>query len=139
MTVALTLANNSIDANIGAFQDAYVQTLLSGASVTATDNTPYFTLPYMTVASKVKLIVNITALTGGTSPTLTVGLFESVDGGTSYNPTAALTTTALAATGVVYTAVAAGVVYPAGRLGLTVGGTGSPTFTVSAFLAVWNR
>jgi hypothetical protein len=140
MTVALTLSNLPLDiGGQNAYPDGYVQTLLSAAAVTVTDTTGYFSLPYMIAAAKVKLIVNISALSGGSSPTLTVGYFESVDGGTSYNPTAAVTTTALAATGVVYTAAATGPLFPGGRLGLTIGGTGTPTFTVSAYLAVWNR
>ena len=139
MTVALASATAPTDPNIGSYFDGFVQTLVSAAAITVTDNTPYFTLPYMTVGGKVKLVVNISALSGGSSPTLTVAFAESIDGGTSYNGTAALTTTALNAIGVTYTAVASGPVYGGGRLSFTIGGTGSPTFTTSVFLVAWNR
>lgn len=140
MTTTITPVNSSLDpGGQAAYPDGFLLTLLSAAAITATDNTNYFQLPYMTATGKVKLVVNISALAGGSSPTLTLGFYESVDAGASYNPTAALTTSALNATGVVYTAVASGPIYPAGRLAWTVGGTGTPTFTVSAYLVGWNR
>lgn len=139
MTVALASATAPTDANLGSYLDGWVQTLVAAQPITVTDNTPYFSLPYMAVGGKVKLVVNISALTGGSSPTLTVALAESIDGGTSYNGTAALTTSALNATGVTYTSAASGPVFAGGRLSFTIGGTGTPTFTTSVFLVAWNR
>lgn len=139
MTIALTQSQFLPDAGgQSAFPDGYIQTLVSGAAVTVTDTTPLFTLPYMTASGKVKLVVNLSALAGGTSPTLTVNYQESADA-TTYNPTAALTSGALSATGVVWSAVASGPVCSQGRLQFAVGGTGSPTFTVSVYLVAWNR
>lgn len=139
MAVTLASATAPVDANLGSYLDGWVQTLVNAQPITVTDTTAFFTLPYMTVGGKVKLVVNISALSGGSSPTLTVGYFESVDGGASYNGTAALTTTALNATGVTYTAAASGPVLNTGRLSFTIGGTGSPTFTTSVYLIAWNR
>jgi len=139
--MAVTLASSTapVDGNVGAYLDGWVQTLVSAQPITVTDTTAYFTLPYMAVGGKVKLVVNISALTGGSSPTLTVAYAESIDGGATYNGTAALTTTALNATGITYTAVASGPVFNGGRLSFTVGGTGTPTFTTSVYMVAWNR
>lgn len=140
MTVALAPVNAPTDANIGAFQDGYTQTLVSAQTVTATDTTANFTLPYIGAAAKAKMVVVITGAPAGTSPTLQVDFFESVDGGTTFNGTAALTSGAgLNAAGATWSAAATAPMYNQGHLKFTVGGTGGPSFVVSVYIVVWNR
>lgn len=140
MSVTLGLATSQLDpGGQAAFPDGYLETLVSAQPITVTDTTAFFALPYLTASGKVKLVVNISALSGGSSPTLTVNFYESVDGGATYNSAAALTSGSLNAVGVTFSSAASGPVYPQGRLGFTIGGTGTPTFTTSVYLAAWNR
>lgn len=137
MTLSLVNTSAPVDQLYPAFETGFVYTLLTGQTLTATANSGILTLPYMCVGGKVRLVVDITAITG-TSPTLTVAYNESIDGVT-LNPTAALTTAALNATGVTWVAAATEPVYNQGEFSFTVGGTGSPSVTFSVWLAAWNR
>lgn len=137
MAVPLTLANTPDTANIGAFSDGYVQTLISAATTTATDTTAVLTLPYLSVNAKAKLVVVVTALSG-TSPTIQADYFESADG-TNFNGTAAVTSGSISATGTTWGAVNSGPVFNQGRIKITIGGTGSPSATYSVYLVAWNR
>jgi hypothetical protein len=138
MTVALSESIGAVDANFTIAEVGYLATLVSGQTLTVTDSTPLFQLPYLTATGKVKLITEVASITGGTSPGVTVSYYESVDGGTTYNGTAALTSGALTATGATYSSVASGPVFNAGKLTFTV--TGSPTgIVLSVYLAAWNK
>jgi hypothetical protein len=127
-----------VDSQYPAFQTGYIIPLISAATITASNTTNAFTLPYISVNAKSKLIVNVTAVSGTSTPGVTVNYFESPDGGTSYNATAALTSGALTATGEVWSSAAAGPIFNVGQLGFTVTGT-TPSITFSVWLAVWNR
>src|SRR5437899_6348777 len=95
--------------NAGGFPDYYVSTLVpAGTSLTATDSTAVFTLPYITVTAKYRLVVNLATLTGGSSPTLTVTLSEDVASVATASNTAVATSGALSATGVTWVAAASG-------------------------------
>lgn len=137
MAVASAVLSTPVDANSINFQDGFNATIVSAAAITVTDSTAVFQLPFMNANGKVKLVVEISALSGGTSPTLTVTYQETVDG-TNFNA-AALTSGSLNATGNTWSAVASGPVFNQGKLVFTVGGTGSPTFTVSVSMVAWNK
>lgn len=138
--MAVTLTNTSTPTDPGgqaAYPDGFTQLLVSGVTVTATDTTASFTLPYIAAGAKAKLVTVITAVSG-TSPTLQVDYFESTDG-TNYNGTAALTSGAgLNAVGATWSSANSGAVFNQGHLKFTVGGT-TPSFTLSVYLVVWNR
>lgn len=137
MPATLTNSSVPVDTLYPAFETGFLTTLVSGITLTATASTSIFQLPYICVGAKARLIVNVSAITGGTSPSVTVAYNESIDGVT-INPTAALTTAALSATGEVWVAAASGPIFNQGQLTFTI--AGAPTgITLSAWLAVWNR
>lgn len=140
MTVAL--ANTpptpiQVDGQYLANETGYLLPLVSAQTVIASANTAVFSVPYIAVGGKARLILNISGLTGGTSPSLAVTYNESVDG-TTFNSTAVLSIAAQTANGTYWSTAASGPVFNSGELQFTV--TGAPTALVaSAWLAVWNR
>lgn len=141
MTVALANTPPTavpVDAQYLAFETGFLLPIVIGASVTASGNTAVFSLPYITVGGKAKLILNISGLTGGSSPGLAVSFNESVDNGTSYNSSAALSIASQTANGTYYSAVATGPIFNAGQLQFTVVG-GPSALVASVWLAAWNR
>ena len=135
----MTLAIGSpmpVDQLYPSFETGYLLPIVTAQTLTATAQSAFVTLPYITVTGKARLIVDITAISG-TSASLTVAFNESPDGAT-VNPTAVLTTAALTATGEVWVAAPTGPVFNEGQFSFTVAGT-TPSVTFSAWLAVWNR
>lgn len=136
MTLSIANINSPVDQLYPAFETGFVTSIVQAQTITATANSGILQLPYMCVGGKVRLVVNVTAISG-TTPTLTVAYQESVDGVT-LNPTAAFTSAALSATGVTWVAAATGPVFNTGEFTFTVGGT-TPSVTFSAWLVGWNR
>lgn len=136
--MAVTLLNSPthVDGLYTAYETGFGLQLVSAYTITATDSTGIFSFPYVSLTGKARLIVDITAVSGA-SASLTVAYQESVDG-VSLNPTPALTTSALTATGVTWVASASGPIFNTGQLTCTVAGT-TPSVTFSAWLAVWNK
>lgn len=142
--MAVTLASTpptvvGVDNGYFNFETGYVTELVAAQTIASatTTTTAVFTVPYITVASKAKLILNISALTGTATPGLAVSYFESADG-TTFNSTAALTIASQTATGTYWSAAATNPVFNQGQLSFTVVGT-TPSVTFSVWLAVWNK
>lgn len=107
------------------------QTLTTATTIT----TPTFTIPYMTATGKVKMVLEVSAISGA-SAGIAVSYFETVDG-TNFNSTAALAIASQTATGAYWSAVATGPVFNQGQLSFTTAGT--PNVTFSVYLVVWNK
>lgn len=141
MAVALAaspLVTTSVDNGYFNYETGYLTQLVAAQSVITTGTTAVFSVPYIAVGGKARLILNISGLTGGTSPSLAVTYNESADGGTTYNSTAAISIAAQTANGTYYSTAATGPVFNTGQLQFTV--TGAPSALVaSVYLAVWNR
>lgn len=118
------------------YPDFFNQPLLSSQVITASGNAGVLALPQILSAAKARLVVVASAVSG-TTPSLTLNLFESVDG-TNFNGSAALTSGAITANGTTYTALVNGPFYPQMQVAYTVSGT-TPSFTLSAYLLVWNK
>jgi len=136
MAVPLLNSPSHVDGLYTAYGTGFGLQLVNAYTITATDNTGIFSFPYVSALGKIRLIVSVTAISGA-SASLTVAYQESVDGVT-LNPTPALTTSALTATGETWVAAATGPIYNTGELVCTVAGT-TPSVTFSAWLAVWNK
>lgn len=139
MTVALANTPPTavpVDAQYLAFETGFLLPLVSAQTITATGTTAAFALPYIAVAGKARLVVNISAISG-TSAGLATNLFETVDG-TNYNSTAVLTIASQTATGTYWSSAASGPIYNQAQLSFTVVGT-TPSITFSAWLVAWNR
>ena len=140
--MAVTLANSplvttSVDNGYFNYETGYVTQLVAAQSVIASANTAVFSVPFITVIGKARLILNISGLTGGTSPTLAVTYNESVDG-TTFNGTAVISIAAQNANGTYFSSAVAGPIFNSGQLQFTV--TGAPTALVaSVWLAAWNK
>jgi hypothetical protein len=136
----MTLAIGSplpVDQLYPAFESGYMLPIVSAQTLTATAQSAFVNLPYIGVGAKARLIVNLTAISGSGTPSLTVAYNESPDG-VSLNPSAVLTTAALTAVGEVWAAAVAGPIFNQGQFSFTVAGT-TPSVTFSAWLAVWMR
>lgn len=142
--MAVTLASTPptplpVDAQWVSFEIGYTVPLVNAQTINSatTTTTAAFTVPYIAVGAKAKLVLNIATLTGTATPGLAVNYFESLDG-VNFNPSAALSIASQTATGTYWSSAATAPVFNGGQLSFTVVGT-TPSVTFSVWLAVWNK
>lgn len=125
-----------VDSNYVSYEVGYVAQLVSGQVSTASDTSAYFSLPYIGVTAKARLILEITAISGS-SAGLAVAFAESIDG-VGYNSTAVATIASQVATGTYWSSAVSGPIFNGGQIASTVVGT-TPSITWNLYLAVWNK